>query len=233
MRTFGLFRLSRWLLVLVGTMALAYVGLALLDARLYQDSESTRFDEALEHARSANATLPLLRGEKVKPTMADGSTDGRLPLARIEIRAIGISAMVLEGIDGRTLRRGVGHVPGTPLPGQPGNVALAGHRDTFFRALRNIRKDDEIMLETVSGLYRYRVDSTKVVDAGEMQVLGKSEGAILTLVTCYPFSFVGPAPKRFVVRARELVPAVVEDRNAGVMFRESGRVKTEALQSMR
>ncbi|MGD0791897.1 MAG: class D sortase [Terriglobales bacterium] len=101
-------------------------------------------------------------------------------------------------------------MPGTPLPGQPGNVALAGHRDTFFRALRNIGKGDEITLETLSGLYRYRVDSTKVVDPGETRVLDNSNDAILTLVTCYPFSFVGPAPKRFVVRAHKLAKAAPE-----------------------
>lgn len=127
-------------------------------------------------------------------------TDGTV-LGRIEISTIGLSAIILEGTDARTLRRAVGHIPGTPLPGQQGNVAITGHRDTFFRPLLNIRKDDEIRLTTLSGSYRYLVDSIKVVDPEDMQVLDKSDDAILTLVTCYPFYFVGPAPNRFVVRA--------------------------------
>jgi sortase A len=216
-RTFGLVRLSRWLLFLAGIVSLAYVGFALLEARLYQDSESRRFQLEVNKLRPSSGTLPLPLVE-VKPTWVDSlglSDGGSHPLGRIQIGAIGLSAMVLEGIDGRTLRRGVGHIPGTPLPGQLGNVALAGHRDTFFRALRNISEGDEINMETLSGFYRYRVDSTKVVDAGEMQVLDKSDDAILTLVTCYPFSFVGPAPKRFVVRAHKLARTAGEPTSAG------------------
>jgi sortase A len=125
-------------------------------------------------------------------------------LGRIEISSIGLAAMILEGTDRRTLRRAVGHIPGTPLPGQPGNVVITGHRDTFFRGLRNIHKDDEITLTTLNGSFRYRVDSTRVVEPEDTRVLDHSDGAILTLVTCYPFYYVGPAPKRFVVRAHRL-----------------------------
>ncbi len=125
-------------------------------------------------------------------------------MGRIEIGTIGLSAMILEGTDGKTLRRAVGHIPGTALPGQQGNVAIAGHRDTFFRGLRNSLKDDEITLTTLSGSYRYRVDFTKVVEPEDTEVLDRSDDAILTLVTCYPFYFVGPAPKRFVVRAHRI-----------------------------
>jgi sortase A len=125
-------------------------------------------------------------------------------LGRIEISSIGLAAMIMEGIDGRTLRHAVGHIPGTPRPGQQGNVAIAGHRDTFFRGLRNIRKDDEITLTTLNGTYRYRVDSTQVVAPEHTEVLDDSGEAILTLVTCYPFYFVGSAPKRFVVRAHRI-----------------------------
>ena len=87
------------------------------------------------------------------------------------------------------------------MPGQSGNVAIAGHRDTFFRALRNVRQDDEINLMTLDGSYRYRVDSISVAGPDDTQVLDNSGGDILTLVTCYPFYFVGPAPRRFIVRA--------------------------------
>jgi sortase A len=112
--------------------------------------------------------------------------------------------MILEGTDARTLRRAVGHIPGTAFPGQPGNVAIAGHRDTFFRALRNVRLDDEIILATLDGSYRYRVDSIKVVGPEDTKVLDHSSNDILTLVTCYPFYFVGPAPRRFIVRAQKI-----------------------------
>jgi sortase A len=104
-------------------------------------------------------------------------------VGRIEISAIGLDAMIQEGTDARTLRRAVGHIPGTPLPGQQGNVAITAHRDTFFRPLRNIHKDDEITLTTLNGSYRYRVDSIKVVEPKDTEVLDDSDDAILTLVT--------------------------------------------------
>lgn len=110
----------------------------------------------------------------------------------------------MEGTDNRTLRHAVGHVPRTALPGQQGNVAIAGHRDTFFRGLRNVRLDDEITLTASNGTHRYRVDSMLVVEPREVWVLEDTGEAILTLVTCYPFNFVGPAPQRFIVRARRI-----------------------------
>jgi sortase A len=109
--------------------------------------------------------------------------------------------MILEGTDNRTLRRGVGHIPYTALPGQRGNVGIAGHRDTFFRGLRNIARNDEITLTTLEGTFRYDVDFSEVVEPNDTEVLDPSSDATLTLVTCYPFSYVGPAPKRLIVRA--------------------------------
>ncbi len=216
---------SRHFFFIIGILALAYCGYVLLDAKLYQAYQTRQFQQELRDSPSnANSkpvhdlSLPPL--EEAKPARVEslGLTDsGHSPLGRIQISAVGLSAMILEGIDERTLRRAVGHIPGTPLPGQPGNVALAGHRDTFFRALRNIREGDEVTMETLSGLYRYRVDSTKVVDPGETQVLNNSDDAILTLVTCYPFSFVGPAPKRFIVRAHKLATTATGPSSAEVM----------------
>ena len=133
-------------------------------------------------------------------------------MGRIEIRTIGLDAMILEGTDARTLRRAVGHIPGTPLPGKQGNVVITGHRDTFFRPLHNIRKDDEILLTTLNGSYRYRVDLTEVVEPQDTEVLADSDDAVLTLVTCYPFYYVGPAPKRFIVRAHLLNSSSSLDR---------------------
>ena len=110
--------------------------------------------------------------------------------------------MVVEGTNARTLRLGAGHIAGTPLPGEPGNSGIAGHRDTFFRELKDIRNHDEIQRQTASGLLRYQVDWAKIVGPNDSSVLEPSAAAsTLTLVTCYPFYFVGPAPKRFVVHA--------------------------------
>jgi sortase A len=128
---------------------------------------------------------------------------------------LNVTAMVREGADGKTLRRAVGHIPGTALPGEAGNVALAGHRDTFFRALRDIRKDDTIQFETESGIYRYQVESTEIVGPRDVGVLAASNQDTLTLVTCYPFYYVGSAPKRFIVRAAQVEVSRLRQRQQG------------------
>jgi sortase A len=122
-------------------------------------------------------------------------------IGRLEIPNLHLTAMVREGADAGTLRRAVGHIPGTALPGRTGNVGLAGHRDTFFRALRNIQLNDAIELQTDNGTYRYEVESTRIVGPRDVRVLASSGAETLTLVTCYPFYYVGSAPKRFIVRA--------------------------------
>jgi sortase A len=206
-------RWSRYLFFAFGILALGYVGFVLLEARLFQADQSRRFQQELNGLKPPIISDQLPRGSSIslKPAEADVRVEridtagtGDTPLGRIEISTIGLTAMILEGTDARTLRRAVGHIPGTPLPGQQGNVAITGHRDTFFRPLHNIRKDDEIRLTTLSGSYRYLVDSIKVVEPEDTEVLDNSDDAILTLVTCYPFYFVGPAPKRFIVRAHRM-----------------------------
>jgi sortase A len=127
-------------------------------------------------------------------------------IGRLEIPRLNLSVMVREGADEGTLRKAVGHIPGTALPGRIGNVGLAGHRDTFFRPLRNIRKDDTIELQTTEGAYRYVVQSTKIVTPRDVSVLKPEGGQTLTLVTCYPFYYVGSAPRRFIIHAQR-VPA--------------------------
>ena len=207
-------RWSRYFLFVIGILALGYVGFALLDARLYQADQSRRFQQELNDLKpsivsNTHSPVPLISPVPAKenPMRAEPinvAGNGQTPLGRIEIRTVSLEAMILEGTDARTLRRAAGHIPGTALPGQQGNVVITGHRDTFFRPLRNIRKDDEIMLTTLSGSYRYRVDFTEVVEPGDTGVLDNSDDAILTLVTCYPFYFVGPAPQRFIVRAHRI-----------------------------
>ena len=126
---------------------------------------------------------------------------GGQPLGRLEIRSIHLSALFIEGADGPSLRRAVGHIPGTALPGELGNVALSAHRDTFFRHLGQLAKGDAISITTRHGSYEYVVESLQVVDPDERSVLRDLGRPSLTLITCYPFYYVGPAPKRFVVHA--------------------------------
>ena len=123
-------------------------------------------------------------------------------IGRLAIPRLNLSAVVLEGDDDAALMFGAGHVPGTPLPAHPGNVGIAAHRDTVFRRLRNIAMRDVIQLTTPEGSYRYRVTSTEIVRPQDTGVLDSSAGQELTLVTCYPFSYIGPAPLRFIVHAR-------------------------------
>lgn len=142
---------------------------------------------------AARDSLPATR------SMPDRSLIGRLRIPRLRV-----SAMVREGVGESTLRVALGHIPGTALPGMPGNVGLAGHRDTLFRPLRQIRRDDLIRLETLRGTYNYRVENTEIVRPKNVSVLRLGDQPELTLVTCYPFYYVGAAPKRFVVQARQI-----------------------------
>ena len=199
--------------LVVGVLALSYCAVVLFDGWLFQAYQTWRFERALKDGQpsthvirqTASSCLPdqaVVDRARAQSFGIDGLAGS--PLGRIEISSIGLAAMIMEGVDGRTLRHAVGHIPGTPLPGQQGNVALSGHRDTFFRGLRNIHKDDEITLTTLRGSFCYRVDSTQVVEPEDTQLLSATADDILTLVTCYPFYFVGPAPERFIVRAHRI-----------------------------
>jgi sortase A len=116
--------------------------------------------------------------------------------------------MVREGDDEGTLQLALGHIPSTALPGQPGNVGVAGHRDTLFLPLREIRKSDLIWFQTGTGRYAYQVESTRIVQPQNVSVLNAGRQPELTLVTCYPFNYVGNAPQRFIVRARQVTTRV-------------------------
>jgi len=126
---------------------------------------------------------------------------GIITVGKIEIPAVGLATRVLEGSNASTLRLAVGHIPGTALPGPSGNVGLAGHRNTFFRSLRYIRGGDEIRFSTVAGTFKYRVVSLSVVLPNAIEVLNETRRPTLTLVTCYPFDFMGTAPQRLIVHA--------------------------------
>jgi sortase A len=171
---------------LIGAAAfvLGYCAFVLAEAWWFQRHQVRELESNIR------STPPRDEAQAAKPEL----------IVRMEIARLGISAVVVEGSDAAALRRGIGHISGTPLPGQGGNVGIAGHRDTFFRPLRNIRQNDEIVVTTSLGEYRYRVTSTSVVSPKEVGVLRPTGEEVLTLVTCYPFYFVGSAPERFIVR---------------------------------
>jgi sortase A len=158
-------------------------------------------------ARSSNARR--LPGEDPSDAVGtSGSWSGRVErgawLARLEAPAVDLRATVLEGSDDRTLRRAAGHIEYTPFPGEPGNIGIAGHRDTTFYRLRKLHAGDRITLTTAGAIFEYQVSKTWVVEPEDVQVLEPTAQPSLTLVTCYPFNFIGNAPKRFIVRG-ELV----------------------------
>jgi len=212
--------LVRWLeggLLLLG---LVLIGLWLrntIEARAFQSTESRKLEMALRQeqstgtqqtpgpAKGAAVSVPLMS------TPASSSVKRSTPaaaivkgaLGRIEIPRLRISGMIAEGTDNGTLKRAVGHVVSTAQPGEVGNVGLAAHRDGLFRGLGGVRKNDLIRVVTVRGTFIYRVEWMAVVDPHRVDVLDSTAEPSLTLITCYPFDFIGHAPKRFVVRARQ------------------------------
>ncbi len=143
------------------------------------------------------APIPGVRG--AVPERSAHWTNGRIEIARL-----GIDAEIREGDDAATLRLSVGHIPGTALPGDHGNVALAAHRYSHFRGLRNVRCGDRIEVTTPDGEFGYEVDSIRVVEISQVEVLEPTPDPTLTLVTCFPFDYVGDAPQRLIVRAHRV-----------------------------
>lgn len=188
-RTRKFLRFTQYFFLVVGVIALGYFASEWAGSKFFQAKEAREFEQELQNANPAPAFKGL-------PRLQDGQTVGRL-----EIPRIGVSVMVVEGVGYGDLKRAAGHIPGTALPWQGGNVGIAAHRDTFFRPLQEIRANDTIQIKTLNGEYRYRVISTQVVKPSDVQVLNPSRGDVLTLVTCYPFYYIGAAPERFIVRA--------------------------------
>ncbi|MGA3292923.1 MAG: class D sortase [Candidatus Acidiferrales bacterium] len=182
-------RIISGLLVLIGIVALGYSGYVVEEARSYQAVHDRNFETTvLEPTATSPSTAP-----------AEGNVIGRLQIPRLGLRAI-----VAQGDSAQVLRHAVGHVPDTTLPGDDGNVVLAGHRDTFFRSLRLIRPGDMVTFETPGRALQYQVEWTEIVPPSDLSVLETSREHELTLITCFPFDYVGSAPDRFIVRAREV-----------------------------
>ena len=201
-------RLLERTFLILGLACLAVWLGSLAMTRVMQYQDSIKFDHEREVPQSPRST-EVPRSPRPQPLETD-EVIGRLTIPRLQL-----SAMVREGDGDGTLRVSLGHVPGTALPGQPGNVAIAGHRDTLFRPLRLVRQDDLIELESTSGSYSYRVQSVEVVSPTDVAVLAAGSGPELTLVTCYPFYYVGAAPKRFIVKARQVDAVVVAKDSSG------------------
>lgn len=207
-------RVERILLV-VALVALGWYATARASVMFYQASQNRQLEQLrlerddLHLPPLASSASPASTASTASPaplvSPARPRTRAALPLiGRIDIPRLGVSAIVREGVDSRTLRRAVGHVPDTALPGDAGNIALAGHRDTFFGPLQRIRTGDRIRLRTPDGDFTYVVRGTRVVAPTDLSVLEPTTESMLTLITCYPFSYVGAAPERFIVRAQAI-----------------------------
>jgi LPXTG-site transpeptidase (sortase) family protein len=191
----GLLWMSRVLFVL-GVACLAWVYVVWKHAAFYQLHAKREIAEFV-----AARELPGDSGWRAVRAAAPhgGSVIGVLDIPRLDV-----SVAVLEGDDDRALGVAVGHLPDTPLPWNEGNAALAGHRDTFFRPLQDVRVGDEMHLATRHGELTYRVTRVVIVGAHDVWVLDPAGGADLTLITCYPFDYLGLAPQRFVVQAERM-----------------------------
>jgi sortase A len=177
------------------------VALALWCAVVLAEARRTRNMPVPPPTPPAIAVLP---GDASTATPAPPPPAAGTWVARLEAPTIHLASTVLEGTDDATLRRGAGHIEDTPFPGQNGNIGIAGHRDTTFRPVRHIKVGDPLVLTTADGVYHYRVTRTFIVGPDDVYVLDPTERPALTLVTCYPFEFIGHAPQRFVVRAEEV-----------------------------
>jgi sortase A len=178
--------MASYFFLAAGIWGLGYATYVVVDAQTYQATEEMRLP----------TSVPLAEGPRV---VAEGDVIGEMSIPRLALKTI-----VVQGESSKILQRAIGHLPETPLPGEPGNVALAGHRDSYFRPLRNIQPGDVITIKTPDAEFAYQVELTEVVLPSDVQVLQPTVENSLTLVTCFPFYYIGPAPKRFIVHARQI-----------------------------
>ena len=200
------------LLLIVGLLLLSFYVAARIHGVVSSRAELSRFWQARETVSraetggappqdGANPDFRLWSAKRIEAYKQSLSSAAPLPLAVLSIRAINLEVPVLEGSDDFTLNRAVGHIDGTPKPGQNGNVGIAGHRDGFFRRLKDLQVGDVMELITQKGSARYVVDEILIVFPKDVSVLHSRSKTSLTLVTCYPFYYVGSAPQRYIVHA--------------------------------
>jgi sortase A len=202
----------------LGLVGMVVVGVAYADGAIESRAAIAAFEQAASQAApaefGAEALVPdqSLWSETARSRYAATEKAGSVPIALLKIERLNLVAPVFPGTDAITLNRGVGLVKGTALPGETGNVALSGHRDSFFRPLKDIAIADSIELRTRRGVQHFRVAEIHIVDPLDVSVLDPSDAPILTLITCYPFYYVGYAPDRYVVRATLVEAGSAEDR---------------------
>jgi sortase A len=193
--------LLRWVergLLALGISLGAWCAAVLVEARFHNTAPLRDTDQLIVTQKA----VPMLPGDEgdARRSAPKAPAAGTL-LGRLEAPTVRMSTSVLEGSDDATLSRGAGHIEDTPLPGQIGNIGIAGHRDTVFRPLRHIKVGDPLTLTTASRAYQYRISKTLIVGPDDVYVLDSTQQPTLTLVTCYPFEYIGHAPKRFIVQA--------------------------------
>jgi sortase A len=179
------------LLLLIGIFCLGLYGFFKVEAYVHQTELEQMLDIEQSVERDAQPPSYSSREIRKRRTLQEGDLFGRLEIPRLNM-----SVMVMEGVSNRTLRLGAGHIPGTPL-------GIAAHRDSFFRPLKDIKKGDTIKFATVEGTREYRVTATEIVGPKDTFVLDNQSDDEMTLVTCYPFYYIGSAPKRFIVQAEK------------------------------
>jgi LPXTG-site transpeptidase (sortase) family protein len=196
------------LLIVVGVGGMLVWVWGLSDGAVYQYTQGVQFSREATHSDvrvAGNPIFPEASPEPIVSRWLAPALPRRDPLllGRLEIPSIHLNVMVREGVDAASLRKAAGHLPSSALPGQAGNVVVLGHRDTFFRPLRGIAQGDPIRVRTAGGSFRYIVDSIQVVEPEQSLAVQQDMPAkSITLITCFPFDYVGPAPRRFVVRGR-------------------------------
>jgi len=193
-------------LLTAGVVLGAWCAAVLVEARFHQAVPVA----PLEVTQTAIPVLPGDGGSNAARPVAPSAPAAGSVIARLEAPSVQMSTTVLEGSDDATLSRGAGHIEDTPFPGQPGNIGIAGHRDTVFRPLRRIKVGDPLEITTADRTYRYRISKTLIVGPDDVYVLDPTDHPTVTLVTCYPFDFIGHAPKRFIVQAELTNPAATE-----------------------
>lgn len=173
--------------------------------RIPEANETVHSNDRLHS--TALADIPdtsLWSAQRVAQYEEASGVAGDAPQAVLRIEHLDIHVPVYNGADELNLNRGVARIIGTSRVGEGGNLGIAGHRDSFFRPLKDIEVGDRLELETLTGTEEYRVSSIEIVDPTALHVLGPSETRTVTLVTCYPFYYVGNAPQRFIVKAEAL-----------------------------
>jgi sortase A len=211
-------------LILVGLALLTFAGGAKLTGEVQKQRDLRRFRAATlatgtsspsgktgSGAPATGLDTSLWSPERIKAYEESLRKDFGAPLAILSIPKIGLEVPVLAGTDDLTLNRGVGLIEGTPRPGENGNAGIAGHRDGFFRGLKDIGVGDTIEVSSLSARDSYVVESIRIVQPDDVSVLDPTPAPVLTLVTCYPFYFIGSAPQRYIVRAVKRAPALTTE----------------------